>query len=106
MPAKLIIPAALLISAFAMSPTHTAAADGASELIIKWVLLEACADNQSCRDSVETQFSSCLEKSDYQAFIDASSAEEEDLHLDHTMDLMSQCIVDENGKPYFVFAAQ
>ena len=106
MPAKPIIPTVLLVSAFAMLPMPSAAADGASELMIKWVLLEACADNQSCRDSVETQFLSCLEKSDYQAFIDTSSAEEEDLYLDHTMDFMSQCIVDENAKPYFVFAVQ
>ena len=73
----------------------------ASEIALQWSVFEACGENMACRSAVELQFASCLEKSPYQAFLDAESEEQESLYLALTMQALAACIVDENGEPFF-----
>jgi hypothetical protein len=100
------ITAVFLLSACGSPQEDDVASSGASETMIKWILLEACADNGQCSAAVDKQLKSCLQKSDYKKFMDATSEEEEDRYLDKTLEQVAQCILDESGKPYFKFGTQ
>lgn len=95
--------AIFLLSACGSPKEEDVASSGASETMIKWILVEACADNEQCSAAVDKQLKSCLQKSDYKKFMAATTEEEEDLYLDKTLEQVAQCILDDSGNPYFKF---
>ncbi|WLQ14476.1 hypothetical protein O5O45_00810 [Hahella aquimaris] len=78
----------------------------AGEKLQKSYLIEACGeDDPVCISAVEAQFDAChaQHKKHWDAFMEAASAKEEDLHLERYSRGVYECIVDENGDPYFYY---
>ncbi len=99
----MVIWAATLVTACGAPSDDKVDTSSASATMIKWILVDACAGNDLCVGAVDAQLQGCLGNSDYRKFMDASTDEEEDLYLDKTLDQIAKCVVDENGKPFFVF---
>ncbi|ABC32112.1 hypothetical protein HCH_05447 [Hahella chejuensis KCTC 2396] len=103
-----------------MRPSHKAAAtllasllltgcdgliDLAGEKFQKSYLIETCGeDDPACISAVEAQFDAChaKHKKHWDAYM-AASEKEEDIQLERYSQGLYECIVDENGDPYFYY---
>lgn len=67
---------------------------------LKYNLKEVCGkDDQSCKDAVDSQLQSCMDKSNWKQFIKDSDNKEESIRFKREL---YSCIVDSEGKPRFV----
>lgn len=77
-------------------------ADKAAVEMLKASLKTVCGDDdKACIAAVDSQFDACHEKysADWKAFVDAEG--EDEALLDAYNQKITNCIVDENGAPYF-----
>lgn len=66
---------------------------------LKYNLKEVCGnDDQSCKDAVDNQLQSCMDKSNWKQFIKDSDNKEESTRFKSEL---YSCIVDSAGKPHF-----
>jgi len=80
-----------------------AIADEAADVAAKTAkagLKEVCEDDKECLKAVDEQFDTCLKKSDFKKYINASPAEQE-RYMVSTRAYLFSCIVNRNGEPYF-----
>ncbi|MBU6950108.1 hypothetical protein [Hahella sp. HN01] len=78
----------------------------AGEKLQKTHLIDTCGeDDPACISAVEAQFDAChtKHKEHWNAFMKATNEKEEDLHLERYSQGLYDCIVDENGDPYFYY---
>lgn len=67
---------------------------------LKYNLKEVCGnDDQSCKDAVDSQLQGCMDKSNWQQFIQDSDNKEESSRFKSEL---YACIVDSANKPHFV----
>ena len=67
---------------------------------LKYKLKEVCGnDDQSCKDAVDSQLQSCMDKSNWKQFIKDSDNKEESIRFKSEL---YSCIVDSAGKPHFM----
>ena len=67
---------------------------------LKYKLKEVCGnDDQSCKDAVDSQLQSCMDKSNWKQFIKDSDNKEESIRFKSEL---YSCIVDSAGKQHFM----
>ena len=61
-------------------------------------LIENCGENNACVDAVKTQLQPCLEKADWETFLESK---DDSQAMQKLGGLLRNCIIDEEGMPYF-----
>lgn len=93
----------ILITLIALTTLSSCSLESAEKFAIQKameiILVDLCGEeDKECIQAVEEQVSPCLEKQNWRRMLDVDITDEESDMLAKTM---ANCIVDEDGEPYF-----
>lgn len=90
---------ALLILLFLTGCSEKQIEEFAFRKTLEYELTDLCGDDKDCLAAIKDQTKACMEKSDWRKYLKDPDNKEE---LKRFTTEFYACIVDPNGKPYFV----